>query len=207
VLEDRTLLTAIVVNNPTDTPVAGQIDLREAITQAVPYDTTTITFDPSVFGTPQTIQLDPNQGFLESTYWTNVTLTGPGANLLTIDGQGASRILTVPYSVTFVLSGVTLANGKAADGFGGAIENNGTLTVSDSLITGSSASRAGGGVYTFQHSLTLTDCTISSCSAGLYGGGHRQRRWVADNDLLHRCQQLVRLPGWRPLPVRHDHDE
>ena len=33
-LEDRSLLSTIVVNNPTDTPVAGQTDLRQAIAQA-----------------------------------------------------------------------------------------------------------------------------------------------------------------------------
>ena len=33
-LEDRRLLSTIVVNNPTDTPVAGQTDLRQAIVQA-----------------------------------------------------------------------------------------------------------------------------------------------------------------------------
>ena len=33
-LEDRRLLAPIVVNNPTDMPVAGLIDLRQAIGQA-----------------------------------------------------------------------------------------------------------------------------------------------------------------------------
>ena len=33
-LEDRRLLSTIVVNNPTDTPVVGQIDLRQAISLA-----------------------------------------------------------------------------------------------------------------------------------------------------------------------------
>ena len=33
-LEDRRLLSTIVVNNPTDTPVPGQTDLRQAIDQA-----------------------------------------------------------------------------------------------------------------------------------------------------------------------------
>jgi hypothetical protein len=33
-LEDRKLLSTIVVNNPTDTPAVGQIDLRQAISQA-----------------------------------------------------------------------------------------------------------------------------------------------------------------------------
>jgi hypothetical protein len=33
-LEGRTLLSTIVVNNPTDTPVTGLTDLRQAIAQA-----------------------------------------------------------------------------------------------------------------------------------------------------------------------------
>ena len=33
-LEDRRLLSTIVVNNPTDTPAVGQTDLRQAIVQA-----------------------------------------------------------------------------------------------------------------------------------------------------------------------------
>ena len=46
VLEDRRLLSTIVVNNPTDTPVAGEIDLRQAIAQAnTNGGDETITFD------------------------------------------------------------------------------------------------------------------------------------------------------------------
>gem|GEM_PF-2612625 len=33
-LEDRCVLSTIVVNNPTDTPITGQTDLRQAIVQA-----------------------------------------------------------------------------------------------------------------------------------------------------------------------------
>ena len=57
-LEDRKLLSTIVVNNPTDTPVAGQIDLRQAIAMAnTNGGNETITFDKKVFKTPQTITL------------------------------------------------------------------------------------------------------------------------------------------------------
>ena len=46
VLEDRKLLSTIIVNNPTDTPVAGQTDLRQAIVQAnTDRGNETITFD------------------------------------------------------------------------------------------------------------------------------------------------------------------
>jgi hypothetical protein len=52
-LEARTLLSTIVVNNPTDTPVAGETDLRQAIVQANSNGgAETITFDKTVFKTP-----------------------------------------------------------------------------------------------------------------------------------------------------------
>src|ERR1700687_1648466 len=60
--------TTIVVNNPTDTPVMGEIDLRQAIVQA---NTTggdqTIVFDKTVFKTPQTITLTGTQLELSDT--------------------------------------------------------------------------------------------------------------------------------------------
>ena len=50
------------MNNPTDTPAAGQTDLREAIAQAAA-DTTddTITFDSAVFSSQMKITLNSGQ--------------------------------------------------------------------------------------------------------------------------------------------------
>src|SRR5262249_48745090 len=49
---------AFTVNNATDTPVVGKTDLRQAIALAdATVATCTITFDPTVFATPQTITL------------------------------------------------------------------------------------------------------------------------------------------------------
>jgi hypothetical protein len=51
-LEDRWVPSTIVVNNPTDTPVAGLIDLRQAIVQAnTNGGAERITFDKTVFKT------------------------------------------------------------------------------------------------------------------------------------------------------------
>ena len=59
-LEARTLLSTIVVNNPTDSPVAGETDLRQAIVLAnTNGGAETITFDKTVFKTPRTINLNP----------------------------------------------------------------------------------------------------------------------------------------------------
>ena len=53
-LEDRRLLSTIVVNNPTDTPVVGQIDLRQAVALAnTNGGDETITFDSTVFKRPR----------------------------------------------------------------------------------------------------------------------------------------------------------
>ena len=57
-LEDRRLLSMIVVNDPTDTPVMGEIDLRQAIGMAnTDGGGDTIAFDSSVFSVPQTISI------------------------------------------------------------------------------------------------------------------------------------------------------
>ena len=110
-LEDRRLLSTIVVNNPTDTPVAGQIDLRQAIVQAnTNGGTETITFDKTVFKTPQTITLTGTQLELSDTTGTE-TITGPAAGV-TVSGGGKSRVFQVDAGVTASISGMTITGGK-----------------------------------------------------------------------------------------------
>ena len=93
-LEERTLLSSIVVNNPTDTPVVGQIDLRQAIGQAnMNGGAETINFDSTVFSTPQTITLTGGQLELSDTTGTE-TITGPAAGV-TVSGGGQSRVFQV----------------------------------------------------------------------------------------------------------------
>ena len=98
-LEDRRLLSTIVVNNPTDTPVTGEIDLRQAIVQAnTNGGAETITFDKTVFKTPQTITLNGTQLELSDTTGTE-TIKGPKAGA---DGHGGglSRVFLVDAGVT-----------------------------------------------------------------------------------------------------------
>ena len=76
------MLSVLVVNNGTDTPVTNELSLRQAIahanTDAAAGTSDTITFDPSLGS--QTINL--TQGQLE--------LSGAGAGTITIDGSGPS---------------------------------------------------------------------------------------------------------------------
>ena len=176
-LEDRRLLSTIVVNNPTDTFVAGQIDLRDAIAQAnASGGDQTITFDPTVFATPQTITLGVGQLELSDTTGTE-TITGPAAGV-TVNANNASRVFQVDRLVTASISGLTISGGNFA--IGGGMFNLGTATLTNCTVSGNSATRLqGGGVFNYG-TATLTDCTISGNSATAFygnGGGYGRRSW------------------------------
>jgi parallel beta-helix repeat protein len=165
-LEERTLLSTFTVNNPTDTPVAGQTDLREAIGEAnAATSASTIDFNIT---TPATITLFNGELELSNASYAT-TIDGPGAALLNISGNNASRVFQIDGGVTASLSGMTIAGGSAFNG-GGLANDGGTGTLTDCAVTGNSASY-GGGVYNYGGTTTLTNCTVSGNSASYGGGG------------------------------------
>ena len=143
-LEDRWVPSTIVVNNPTDTPVAGETDLRQAIAQAnTAGGDQTITFDKTVFKTAQTINLTGSQLELSDTTGTE-TITGPAAGV-TISGDNASGVFTINSGANASFSGLTITGGN--DGNGGGILDGGTLSLTDCTVTGNAApSGVGGGI-------------------------------------------------------------
>lgn len=107
-LEDRTVPATFTVLNTLD---SGAGSLREAIGLA---NTTagadTIVFDGAVFGsTPQTITLTSGQLLLNSN--AAVTITGPGAGLLSISGNNTSRVFfnNSAVAATAEVSGLTIS--------------------------------------------------------------------------------------------------
>src|SRR5262249_44375668 len=106
----------------------------------------------------------------------NVNITGPGANLLTVQrSSGSFRIFHVSSGKTVTISALTISGGTATGANGGAILNDhGPLTTTGSTISGNSAA-LGGGIYndgdTTSASLTLVNSTISGNSASTDGGG------------------------------------
>ncbi len=171
-LEDRNLLstTTIVVNNPTDTPVAGQIDLRQAIGMANSNGgNETITFDSKVFKTPQTITLDPTLGQLELSDATGTeTITGPKAGV-TISGNNASRVVPGRQRCHRVDLGpddqrgqdrrVWLGGGLLNDG---GIAHAGGLHHQRQLVPRSTTKAPAVAAYTaWEGATTLTNCTVS----------------------------------------------
>jgi hypothetical protein len=178
------VMTTIVVNNPTDTPMAGQTNLRQAIAEANALGGgAAIVFDKNVFSGPQTITL--TAGALEITNSTGpLTITGPGARNLTIDGNNLSRVFQVDINTTVSISGLTVEGGNAgisADG-GGGLLNFGTLTVSNTNFTGNSAV-SGGGIAN-DGELTLSNSTLSGNVATNGGGIDNSGTATLTNDTL-----------------------
>ncbi len=166
-LESRTLLSVCTVDRLTDNNPAGggeggngMGDLRWCAIESL-FQADTIAF--AVTGTINLAGALP-------TLTRGVNIDGPGTDLLTVrrDTGGNYRILTVASGVTASISGLTITNG-AADG--GGISNSGTLTVSNSTISGNTAifSGSGGGVLN-SGTLTVDNSTISGNSAGIGGG-------------------------------------
>lgn len=96
----------------------------------------------------------------------NTVLDGTGQSV-TLSGNAANRVLQVDAGVTVALTGITVANGFGD--VGGGILNNGTLTLTDSTVSGNTATAGSGGGIRNNGTLTLTSSTVSGNTAP--GGG------------------------------------
>jgi hypothetical protein len=100
---------------------------------------------------------------------TNLTIDGSG-QAITVDGANSFQILSVNPGATLTLQNLTLAHGHS-DLSSGGIENQGTLTVTNSTLSGNSG-RLSGGIFN-QGLLTVTNGTFSSNSSTGDGGAIR----------------------------------
>jgi len=93
----------------------------------------------------------------------NVTISGPGANQLSINGNQGTFVFYVDTNATIAtISGLTIRNG--VDGIG----KFGTLTVSNCVLSGNSAV----GIASFGGTLTVSNCVASGNSYGIANNGH-----------------------------------
>ena len=152
-----------VVTNSND---IGAGSLRDIILHACSGATITFNMTPGNVTSPITLTSG------ELSIDKDLTIQGPGANLLTISGNNASRIFNIADTFTVGLSGLTMSNGRvnAALSEGGAIQNNGTLTITASTISGNTVNGSGlnlgaGISNRTTGNLTLRDSTISGNSA------------------------------------------
>jgi hypothetical protein len=166
-LEERTLLSTLVVDRLTDTGDGSGLagDLRYCITHAVSGS------DTINFGVAGTINLSKALPVLAS----NVTINGPGADLATVrrDTGGFYRVFTVAPGATVAISGLTIANGFAplGLGLGGGVYNDGTLAVSNCTLSGNSASDGGAGIYNSSSGTLVITSSVLSGNSGANDGG------------------------------------
>ncbi len=197
-LEGRVLLAATIytVNAITDDGVGSQNtgDLRYCIDQANANANSAgsvIQFDPTVFGTPQTITLSSTLTMSET--GGPEVIDGPGASLVAISGNNSVEVFSVSSGVTATLTGLTIANGLAPEG-GGLAVNGATVSLANVAVVsnqavgtdgaaglsgdsgpggdgGTGGSGLGGGIYLSSGGLTLNDDVITDNVARGGAGG------------------------------------
>jgi CSLREA domain-containing protein len=170
---------SMVTNTADDSIVPGS--LRRMIVSNPP--NSEIIFDPSFFNVPRTIQILGLQLSIDK----NLTIRGPGANLLTLQQGTLSAAIFVSPGKTLNLYDVRIAGGSNRP-----IYNGGTFTAGGIIISGSqsggmynapgatsvlwysnisgNSSTAGGGINN-DGALYLVHSTISGNNSTVAGGG------------------------------------
>lgn len=166
-LEGRWVPSTLTVTSIADKGVGS---LRADIAAARSGDT--IDFAPGLDG--QTITLK-SELFINK----NLTITGPGAGLLTVSGNNASRVFEVAPGAQATLSGLTIGNGFAINGAGILVDTGAVLSISDSTLSSNSATKyqkyvanSGGGIDNYGTATvsnsTLTNNADRSGGSGIY---------------------------------------
>ena len=166
-LEDRTLLTTFTVVNTDD---SGTGSLRDAIEQAnANAGADSISFDAALAG--ETIVLSDELWISD-----DLTLTGLGADLLTLDANRQSRIFDITDNnsqalISVVMSGLSLVNGYEYGGSGGAIFNRENLTVLDCIFSQNESDSDGGSIWnSVDNILNVERCVFANNEAHSGGG-------------------------------------
>jgi len=172
---------------PQSVPATGTdsaCSLRDALAFASlgAAQSNSISFDSTIFSATNTIAANTitlTNGTLNIPSNTNMggPTAGAGAtqvNLVTVSGNNASTVFTViPGATSVVLAGLNIVGGNAVQG--GGINNAGTLMLSNSTVSGNSAtsitsgvSTGGGGIFN-SGTLTAQNSTVSGNSATAAG--------------------------------------
>jgi hypothetical protein len=170
-LEDRLTPSTFVVQTTAD---SGPGSLRDGITQAInnPDPSHDIRFASNVTGTITLSSALPDLA-------ANISITGPGAKALTVARSAAAptnfSVFTVHSGVFVTIRGLTISGGNATSG--GGINNQGTLLLQDSAVTGNTATQQGGGIFsshgpgTANPSVTVDHSLISNNQITNAAGG------------------------------------
>lgn len=117
----------------------------------------------------QTIQLSSGQLQLAVA---NVQIWGPGSDKLIIQAAAGSRVFDLLYS-SILIRDLTIANGNPTGDVGGGIKAQGSLTLTNCVVTNNAATTGGGIWFSADDTETLNiqSCEISSNTASPSTGG------------------------------------
>jgi predicted outer membrane repeat protein len=132
----------------TNTNDSGPGSLRQALTSANDGDTIAFAVTGNITLT--------SGGLLVAK---NVTISGPGASQLSVDGNQALLVFGIFPGKTAAISGLGIRNGGT-----GIWNEQGTLTISNCFVSGNS----GGGLYNDHATSNVSNCIVSGNSYGLY---------------------------------------
>jgi predicted outer membrane repeat protein len=145
------------VTNLDDT---GPGSLRDAINQTPAGGT--VDFQPGLAGT-----ITLTTGTLK--IFKNLTVTGPGPAMIAVSGNHHTEMFQIGPAAAVHLSGLTLREGRAR--YGGAINNQGTLTVEDAVLADNQSKAYGGAIWSEHGKTTLDRCHFAANKVLVAGGG------------------------------------
>lgn len=156
----------------TNTADSGPGTLRQAVTDAhAAPGADTIVFDPAVFSTPRTITLASVVNLTQGSAIDDITIIGPGQNLLTVSGNNVTRHFINSDGDTSVISGMTLTAGNKSSG--GSVSNGGFMTLTN-MVFRENTSNTGGAVHNTSGAvLTIAGCNfINNTTTGTNTNGN-----------------------------------
>jgi hypothetical protein len=95
----------------------------------------------------------------------NITISGPGSNQLSIDGNQAIVVFGIFPGQTATISGLTITNAEAG---AGVWNEQGTLTLNNCAVTSNSYE----GLFNDEGTLNVNNCILSANSGGGISNGH-----------------------------------
>lgn len=101
----------------------------------------------------------------------DVTIYGPGADQLAIDGDGRSSVFIVGEDANAYIFGIAIENGMASSGAGMQIQTTGGVDLTEVSVAENAASLSGGGMSVETGALQLSRSAVINNSAGGSGGG------------------------------------
>jgi CSLREA domain-containing protein len=169
-----------------------------------------ITFSSALSGTI-TLTLGQLQIDDDTPATDDLIIEGPGARKITVSGNNADRVFQISSSAHVTISGLTISGGDVTGGIGGeggGIYNEGTLTLSDSTVSGNTALSGGGivkeaGTVRLRNTIVArntattnpdSDGTFTSQGNNLIGNTTGSSGWVS-SDLQNVAPLLGPLQG------------